>query len=191
MDAHTALHRAIDHTERIVATIGDDDLGRPTPCDEFDVRALLNHLVASTTGLADAAGGTTWDMSLYGRDLLGDDPGGAFRDAAARLRSATPPDPADVERTWAMPSGDAPGAMGAAVATLELTQHAWDLAKALGRADDDAAFDDELAEYALGLAHQNLPPDDQRTPASFGPTVAVPGDAPAHDRLAGFMGRRP
>ena len=188
MEPTTALHRAIDQTSTIVAAIGDDQYGRPTPCDEFDVRALLNHTVASVQGLADAASGTTWDMTAYGRDVLGDDPKQAFADAADHLRQAAPQGGDTLERNWNMPFGETPGATAIAIAIMEVTQHGWDLAKATGQPPD---FDDELAETALELARQNMPPDDQRPAQTFGPPVPVADDAPAPDRLAAFMGRTP
>ena len=188
MEPTTALHRALDQTSTIVAAISDDQYGQSTPCDEFDVKALLNHFVASVQGLADAASGTTWDMGAYGRDVLGDDPKQTFADAADRLRQAAPQDPGTLERNWNMPFGETPGAQAIAIAIMEITQHGWDLAKATGQQPD---FDDELAEATLELARQNMPPDDQRPEGTFGPPVPVADDAPATDRLAAFMGRTP
>jgi uncharacterized protein (TIGR03086 family) len=188
MEPTTALHRALDQTSAIVAGIDDGQLGLPTPCADFDVRALLNHTVASLDGLADAATGSTWDLTAYGRDVLGDDPKGTFLRAAERLREATPSDGDTLERTWNMPFGETPGSRSIAIAILGVTQHGWDVAKATGQQPD---YDEELAEAALELAHQNMPPADQRTPESFGPPVPVADDAPAHDRLAAFLGWTP
>jgi uncharacterized protein (TIGR03086 family) len=187
MEPTVALHRALDQLSAVVDATTADQYGLPTPCEDFDVKTLLNHTVASVRGLADAAAGTTWDMSMYGRDLLGDDPAGSFATAASALREATTGEDV-LDRAWAMPSGESPGAQAIAIGILEVTQHAWDLARATGQ---DVAFDRELSEHALELAQQNLPPDDQRPPAAFGPSVPVDDAAPAHDRLAAFMGRTP
>ena len=189
MEPTEALHRAIDQAQRIVANIEPSQLGDPTPCTDFDVKGLLNHLVASVQGLADAASGQKWDLGAYGRDVLGDDPSGAFDTAADRLRAAVP-GPSALEQEWAMPFGDSPGAQSIGIGIMEVAQHGWDLAKATGQ-DDPANFDDELSVTALELAQQNMPPDDQRPEGQFGPSVPVPEDAPPHDRLAGFMGRTP
>ena len=187
MEPTTALHRALEQTSAVVANIDDGQLGLPTPCADFDVRALLNHTVASIGGLANAANGETWDMATYGRDLLGDDARGTFQRAVERLREAT--SGADtLERRWEMPFGQSPGSQAIAIAILEVTQHGWDLARATGQSP---TFDDELSEAALELARQNLPPDDQRPPQAFGPSVPIDDGAPAHDRLAAFLGRTP
>jgi uncharacterized protein (TIGR03086 family) len=186
MEAHETLHRAIDQAARLVDDLGDDDLAKPTPCDQFDVKALLNHLVASTDGLANAATGQTWNMATYGQDLVGDDPKGAFARAATRLRDATATSDT-LERTWKMPFGESPGSRAIPIGIIELAQHAWDLGKATGRTD----LDEELGATALELAQQNMPPDDQRSPETFGKSVPVADDAPAPDRLAGFLGRQP
>lgn len=187
MEPDQALHRALDQIERIAGGIRPDQLERPTPCTEFDVRALLNHTTASLQGLADAASGRTWDMGTYGRDLLGDDPIGSFTTGVRALRAAASPDDV-LERMWSMPFGDTPGRQAIAIAIMEVAQHGWDLARAT---DQDVVFDDELAETALELAKANMPPDDQRPEGTFGPPVPVPDDAAAADRLAGFMGRTP
>ena len=188
MEPTTALHRAIDQTSTIVAAIDPDQFGRSTPCDDFDVKSLLNHTVASVQGLANAASGTPWDLAAYGRDVLGDDAKQSFATEAERLRDATPEDGDTLERNWNMPFGETPGAQAIAIGIMEITQHGWDLARATGQQPD---FDDELSETALELARKNMPPDDKRTPDSFGPSVEIADDAPAHDRLAAFLGRRP
>jgi uncharacterized protein (TIGR03086 family) len=187
MEPTDALRRALDQSERIVESIDPTQLDRPTPCTEFDVKALLNHTVASVQGLANAASGETWDMATYGHDLLGDDPVGAFKAAAAALRSATSGDDT-LTREWAMPFGPTPGERAIAIGIMEVTQHGWDLAKATAPAP---AFDEDLAAAALEVAKANMPPDDQRPAETFGPSVPVADDAPASDRLAAFLGRTP
>jgi uncharacterized protein (TIGR03086 family) len=187
MEPTEALHRALTEITRISDGIVRDDLAHSTPCEDFDVKALLNHTVASMQGLAEAASGRPWDMSAYGRDVLDDDPKEAVRSAAAALRDAT--SAADIlERPWAMPGGDRPGAQAIAIGIMEVAQHGWDLARATGQ---QPALDPAVSELALELARQNLPPDDERPPAAFARSVPVGDDAPAHDRLAAFMGRQP
>ena len=188
MEPTVALHRALDQTTGIVDRITDDQLDRPTPCEDFDVTALLNHTVASMQGLANAASGEPWDMATYGQDLLGGDPVGTFRAAASSLREATAGDDV-LDRPWNMPFGESPGSQAINIAIMEVVQHGWDLARATDQRD--VPFDDELSETALELARKNLPPDDQRPAAAFGPSVPAADDAPAHDRLAAFMGRTP
>ncbi len=187
MDNLDALHRGLDQMERIVRAISPTQYDRPTPCTDFDIRALLNHTVASLAGLASAATGETWDMTAYERDVLGDDPGSAFAEGVSALRRATV-DGGSLERDWAMPFGPTPGEQAIAIGIIEVTQHGWDLAEAAGQ---DGPFDEELAEAALVLAHANMPPDDDRPAGTFGHSVPVPDDAPARDRLAGFLGRTP
>ena len=187
MEPDQALHRALDQIERIAGAIGTDQLDRSTPCTDFDVRALLNHTAVSMQGLADAASGRAWDMAAYGADVLGADPIGSFRTAAGALRDATSADDV-LDRNWNMPFGETPGRQAIAIAIMEVAQHAWDLA---GGTAQDVDFDQELAEQALELARANMPPDDQRPEGTFGPPVPVADDAPAADRLAGFMGRMP
>jgi uncharacterized protein (TIGR03086 family) len=64
--------------------------------------------------------------------------------------------------------------------------HSWDIARALGL---DAAFDETLTEAMLALHRQTI--SDELRAAFFAPIVPVPDDAPALDRLVGFLGRKP
>jgi uncharacterized protein (TIGR03086 family) len=89
-----------------------------------------------------------------------------------------------------LPFAEMPGAVYASIATGDAFAHGWDLAKATGRPTD---LDPGLAEELIVaitplLAGQLRGPEGQ---APFGPQVAVPGHAPAADRLAGFLGRQP
>ncbi len=72
---------------------------------------------------------------------------------------------------------------------VDLTSHAWDLAHATGQTD---RLDPELGEAVLGLSRSLLRPElrnDQGDP--FAAEIAIPDDAPAYDRLAGYLGRQP
>ena len=186
MESTEALRRAIDQTQTIVDAITPDQMEKPTPCSDFNVKALLNHVVVSMQEFAKSASGEGFDFAAYGKDALGTDHRAAFRDAGARLRDAAASGAGD--RDWSMGSGPLPGDRGLAMTAMEITQHGWDLARATGQ---EGVFDEELCETVLELARQNMPPDEQRSPQAFGTSVPIGDDAPAHDRLAAFMGRTP
>jgi uncharacterized protein (TIGR03086 family) len=183
------LRQACAATDRIVQGVNDSQLGLPTPCTEWDVRALLNHLVG-TLGLGSALlsdTAPTVEMGpgwLPATDLLGDDPLKAYRLGVESLLAAAGGDAFD--RPHATPLGEMPGQVLGGFTTLDILVHGWDLAVATAQ---DAAFDDALAEDVLTFAHQAIT-DDTRAPR-IGPEVTVPSDAPATDRLAAFLGRQP
>jgi uncharacterized protein (TIGR03086 family) len=187
MEPTKLLHRALEHATGIVERIKPNQMKLGTPCPDFDVATLLNHTTASVQGFADAASGKGLDMGLYQQDLLGNDPEGSFAKAAAELRGATA-DPAVVKQKWGLPFGDTPGDRAIAIAIIEVAQHGWDLARATKQ---ESTLDDDTAEGVLAIAKENFPPDDERPPEMFGPPVTVSDDAPAPDRLAAFLGRKP
>jgi len=92
--------------------------------------------------------------------------------------------PGVIEASWTMPFGEVPGIVGAGVATLETFQHGWDLPHS-GQQPD---FDPEITEAAFATARMS-PAEQVRVPGVLGPEVSCPPDAPAHDRLAAFLGR--
>ena len=184
-----AVHtRALEQAYDVITRIRADQLTSPTPCTKWNTRELANHLV-----------GANWMMSAVGKrekvgrvglppDLLGDDPAGAYK-ASSRAAAEEFYSPGALDRTWALPIGDVPGAMARNIHLLETVLHTWDLAKATGQTD---RLDPELAEAGYGIAVAILQPqfrNDEGDP--FAPLVAVSDAAPIYDRLAGFAGRTP
>jgi uncharacterized protein (TIGR03086 family) len=179
----TDLDRSLTTTEAVVAGIADDQWDAPTPCTELDVRGVLNHLVRGN--LLFVAVIRDEPRPEPGTDHLGDDPLAAFQGAAGQLREAF--GAADVlDTVYAAPFGSGPGAVLAHVRVVEVLTHGWDLARATGQ---PAAFPDDVAERALAGAKRALTERPLGPGAPFAAEVTVPADAPAADRLAGFLGR--
>ena len=177
------LDRALTATEAVVSGIGDDQWQAPTPCTELDVSGVLNHLVRGNLLFAAIIRGEP--RPEPGTDHLGDAPLAAYQQTAAGLRAAfAAPDVLDT--VYAAPFGTAPGAILAHVRVTEVLAHGWDLARATGQA---AEFPAEVAERAVAGARRALTERPQGPGAPFGAEVPVPPDAPAIDRLSGFLGR--
>jgi uncharacterized protein (TIGR03086 family) len=191
MESYAAFEQAVASTAETVKGVRADRMAAPTPCMEWDVRTLLNHVLGtlwlSEALFTDAAprhpmapGG------VPGADLAGDDPAAAYAEAsAAALAAAGTAD--TLTRVHVTPLGDMPGPVLAGFTTLDILVHGWDLAKATGQ---PAALADPLAGHVLAFAHQALAEEEHRA-GRIGPAVAVPADAPVTDRLAGFLGRQP
>ena len=184
MDPLDLLQRAVDQTGRIVAGVKTDQLSATTPCTDWDVRGLLDHTIAGVDMFSRAAQAIAFDPSIFARDNVGDDPAASYDAAAGMLRDVLAK-PGVIEASWTMPFGEVPGMVGASFATLETFQHGWDLARASGQKPD---FDPEITEAAFATARMS-PADQVRVPGVFGPEVSCPPDAPAHDRLAAYLGR--
>ena len=182
-DALADLDAAIAGADRIVAGIRADQWGLPTPLDRVDVRALVNHLVIGN--LMFAALVTETESPTGDADHLGEDPLGAFRMAAGRLAAALRT-PGMAARTYALPIGQVPGSALAGIRITELLGHGWDLARATGQ---PPGFPDDVAERGLTEARNQLRNRPSGPDSPFAPQMPVPDDAPAIDRLAGFLGR--
>jgi uncharacterized protein (TIGR03086 family) len=182
-DALTDLGRALTATEAVVAGIRAAQWSAPTPCTELDVRAVLNHLVSGNLLFAALVRGEP--LPDRSADHLGGDPLTAFQRAAGQLREAFAT-PGVLESVYTAPFGTGPGAALLHVRIVEALAHGWDLARATGQ---PAAFPDDVAERALAATKQQLTLRPAGTGAPFGAEVPVAEDAPAIDRLAGFLGR--
>lgn len=178
------LRKAVDQTGRIVAGVKPDQLAGPTPCTDWDTRALLNHTIGAVEMFDDAVQTKPFTGSMFANDNVGDDPGASYERRAAVLRD-TLAQPDVLDRTWTMPFGEVPSVIGAGFATLELFQHGWDVARASGQQID---FDAEVTEAANATA-QMMPAEQVRVAGVFGAEGSCPPDASAEDRLAAFLGR--
>jgi uncharacterized protein (TIGR03086 family) len=183
------LAGALDVAEDLVAGVPDDRWDAPTPCADWTVRDLVNHLVGGNLLFAGVLGGEpTPSLEELGRgqgvDRLGDDPVAAFRVAADTLLAAFR-QPGALEQVVTVPVGTVPGIGALHLRLVETLVHGWDLARATGR---PPGFPEALAEQELAFSRAKLadvPPD--RTP--FAPPQPAPDDAPALDRLAALLGR--
>ena len=182
------LRQAFGSSESILAGVSASQMDEPTPCAQWKVRDLVNHLVGGTTFFATtAATGNPPADGGQAPDFSSDDYVAAFQDGSAQAVAAFAAD-GTMERIIHLPFGELPGAAFINVAAIDTFTHGWDLAKATGQSTDLAPA---LAAQLLAIAEGFLP-DALRGPegeAPFGPQVEVDPSASAADRLAGFMGR--
>ena len=181
-DPFRLLARAIDQCGALVSGVRPEQAGLPTPCTEWDVRALVNHTVYDlqtfTAGLTGAERGAT------DADLIGNDWSAAYRAASDALLAAWRQ--RGIDGTLKTRVGEFPATWAVGQHTADLAVHGWDIATATRQSTD---LDPEVGRVALDWAHENLKP--QFRGAAFGPEVEVPENAAVYDRLAGFFGREP
>jgi len=150
-----ALHRqALEATAKVVAGIGANDWGAPTPCAEWDVRALLNHIVSGNWWAAALAGGATIEAvgSRLDGDLLGADPLRAYQRSAEAAAAAFDA-PGALAAPCAVSYGPVSGEMYAGHRFVDVLVHGWDLATATGQ---DATIDPALAEACWAVVEPQL-----------------------------------
>lgn len=179
------LVEAADACGAVVAAIGAEDWQRRTPCAEWTVRELLNHVVATTTKFSDFAAGLTDAPRPPAGDVLGDDPAAAYD--AARVRSADAWRTADLGRTCRMSFRTFSASEAAAVNAFDLIVHAWDLARAVGAAVPSAS--DALLDVATAVARRLVTPD-AIDAGCYAPPPGTPGTG-GWDALLLLTGRCP
>jgi len=164
------LHTGLDQVDTLLGAVGPDDLGRSTPCKDWSVSDLVDHLVQTPQRFAMMVRGEDVDWTAPTPHEA--DPLTVYRRHADELRAAL---------------ADAPDAPpGPDWQCAELAVHTWDLATALDRSMTD--LDPDVAERGLAFMQASLN-DDNRAPA-FDPEQPAPPDADAYTRIAAFAGRK-
>ena len=187
MELDQLLERTMESTGRIVAGLTPEQFSLPTPCSEWVVRDVLNHIIGGNFFFAKVAAGEKLEVPSEPRDLVGDDPATAYAQGAKLALEAWRA-PGVAERIVHMPVGDMPGAFGTGLHFMDHLVHGWDIAKATGQED---LVDQELAEAAYGLVHGNIGDDLRRAGGPFGPEVEAPEGCSPIERLVAYLGRRP
>jgi uncharacterized protein (TIGR03086 family) len=182
------FRRVADGLTRTIAAVPDDAWVYPSPCEGWDARDVVRHLVEWLPGPGYLLG--TFGVETRPIPSVDDDPAGAWaavRDAiqdglddpavAGRIEDCGPPGTLSFEAAVDM------------TCTPDVLVHTWDLARA---ADVDVALDaEEVARQAAGIAA--MPPavdEAMRASGHYGPRVEVPEDADDLTRVLAFNGRR-
>jgi uncharacterized protein (TIGR03086 family) len=185
------LATALDGTGGLVAAVTEDQWDLPTPCSDWTVRQLVNHVVGGNRLFTRVLSGEPLPPrdqlgARAAEDQLGTQPAAAYAGSAADLLSALRA-PGVLAGTYTVPAATLPGPAIVHLRTVETLVHGWDLARAIDR---PAPFPEDLAEGELAFSRDLL----GRIPEGrhpFGPSQPVDDDAPAIDRLAALLGRDP
>ena len=181
------LHaQALDHTGRIGSGIGPDRWQGDTPCAGWDVRSLLNHVVAGNLWAAAlGAGGTIEGVGdrLDG-DVLGADPAGSYAVSASGA-AAVFRRPGALDAPCAVSYGPVPGSAYAGHRLFDVFIHGWDLAVATGQ---DTHLDPALMEACREVIEPQL--EAFRAAGAVGSGLPVPPGATAQQRFLAMLGRR-
>jgi uncharacterized protein (TIGR03086 family) len=188
IDLHPAAHRLA----AVVTAITDDALTGPTPCPEYTVGDLVEHVAGLS--LAFRAAATKAPVDGAPAAAAGD----AYR-LAPDWRTPKPQDLAALADAWTDPGAwsgmtavggvTLPGEVCGVVALDELVIHGWDLATATGQAF--TAPDDELRAVEGFALQFSQPGQEEARQGLFGPVVHAPGGAPYFDKVLGLTGRDP
>jgi uncharacterized protein (TIGR03086 family) len=186
-DAASLFARSVEEFQSRVRAVGDDAWDRPTPCTDWDVRALVNHVVGEQRWVVPLMEGKT--IAQVGDALNGDLLGSAPREAAdtaAKAAVAAISEPGAMDRTVHLSFGDTPASEYAWQMIADHAVHAWDLAVAVGadpRLDNDLVT--SVADWWLKWE------DAYRSAGAIADRVPMSPHASRQDRLLGSFGRDP
>lgn len=162
----------------VISGLGPEHLDAPTPCSEFTVRGVLEHMIEGATTFAAAYRG----QEAGEPDTA--DPIAGVRSALGELLAAVNA-PGALERTVDTPFGALDGETFARFVVLDGLMHGWDIAVATGQRYDPPSA---LVATAEAFARRTLDP--LRDGSTFAAAVEpAPGATPI-EKLAAYTGRR-
>jgi uncharacterized protein (TIGR03086 family) len=179
-------HRAaLTEFDRAIRQVRRDQWTLPTPCSDWDVRALVNHVVGEALWTPPIlAGRTVAEVGdAFDGDLLGDDPVSVWDRAMTEAAGAADAD--DVATTTVHLSfGDFPATEYLQQLTADYLVHAWDLAVAIGA--EDRLDPDLVATTAAWFTNWA---DGYRSAGAIGAQAPVAAGGDAQDHLLATFGR--
>jgi len=188
MDTVELMKQVIASTDKVVGGLDDTDLAKASPCEEWTVKDVLNHITGGSTMFAVCVeqGSVPDDLlgQLMGGDNLGDDYQGAWSTASQRAVAAFE-SPGALDKMVKLPFGEMPAGIALNIAIFDVLTHAADIASVTGQTIEDT----QLIETGLGVGHQMIGPD-LRAPGLFGPEQPAPDGASPTTRLLAFAGRK-
>lgn len=191
MEAVEALQAANSEFESRLAEVGAEHWTLPTPCPDWNVRALVNHVLLGTRMSVQVLSGMPRAevISYLDDDLMSDtaDPVARFVDLADQMVDGFS-GPGGLDGMVEHPGGDFPRQMFCGFRVADGACHAWDLARAIGV---DETLNADLVRFAWDDAQPQR--DMLAVTGMFGDSASgtVSDDAPLQERYLDLMGRRP
>ena len=188
MEPNDALSLSTDHFRSVLAKVGDDDLALATPCEKWSVAELIWHVARGS------------EMSLVLLD------GGSKAQATEMFKLPVPPDlliecrrsldvqssafraAEDLDQIVHQPMGDVTVRQLYDFRIMDLTLHAWDLARAIGVSE---VLPDELVTHVYEMLSPLAEVVGQIGIFGTGPSQELDGQASSQQRLLDLSGRRP
>ncbi len=169
---------AVANTRSILSGVREDQFSGPTPCVEWDVRTLVDHVVEGTVGSAGLFSGGAYQPTEGS-------PAERFGAAADRILEEASK-PGTLEQQFDTPFGTMPGGEFLVGAFMDVLIHGWDIAKATGQ---QATLPDALTQACHAMFEPNM--GGLRHSGAFGTEVGVPAGSDATAQLVGMFGRQP
>ncbi len=180
------LYSVVASLQPVIYGVSAEEMDKPTPCTDFDVRTVANHMLGTIEAMRrvgaaepqdpeDPWGTSGENITEHWRDDLG-------RTLTEFADAWSQPDAWEGDPT----GGGMPRQMVGDMGFVEVMLHGWDLAKGTGQ---DLEYDDEAAARALEILEQIG--EQGRSGGAFGPEVQVPDDAAPFAKALALSGRDP
>lgn len=185
-DVLDLLRRASTFFDQKVQQIKDDQWQQPTPCTDWDVMALVRHMVYENLWIPPLLNGETVDQvgDRFEGDILGNDPKAAWRDAhAAAMNALRIPDA--VEKTVYLSRGETRAEEYFWELFMDHLIHGWDLARGIGA---DESMEPPLVKACYDYAREREA--SIRASGLYGEKQPTPQDADLQTELLAILGRK-
>ncbi|OBF86013.1 TIGR03086 family protein [Mycobacterium sp. 852002-51163_SCH5372311] len=180
MDPLVAHQRAQDAFAAVLADVTPDQIGTPTPCSEWTIGDLIEHVIGGNEHVG------LWASEPVQPPPRPDDIAAAHRTSAAAAQQVFAA-PNGMTTTFKLPFGELPGQLFIGLRTTDVLTHAWDLAAATGQSTD---LDPELATEQLAVARAVVGPQFRGQGKPFSDEQPCSTERPPADQLAAFLGRK-
>lgn len=185
MDPKELFKQAASQANGCAGQIQSGQLANKTPCSEWDLKALLNHLVYELLWIPELLGGKTVAEvgDKYDGDVLGSDPNAAWQAALDVALAAV--EAADLDIPTHLSYADVPASRYITEMAGEVLLHGWDIAQSI---KCSLIFDPAVAEAVYKYYLPNI--KGFQDGGFVGKAVEVPADASVQTKLLAMMGRR-
>ncbi len=180
MDPLVAHQRAQDAFAGVLANVSPEQLGTATPCSEWTVRDLIEHVIGGNEHVGQ------WAQRPVEPPARPDDIAAAHRAAATAAHEIFAA-PDGLSTTFRLPFGELPGQGFIGIRTIDVLTHAWDLAAATGQSTD---LDPELAAEQLPAARALVGPHFRGPGKPFNDEQPCSPESSPADQLAACLGRK-
>ena len=180
------ISKAAESAKSVVASVEPSQFNDPTPCSDFNVKQLANHMAGLLMGAETAARKQPRVAPPEpAPDIVGEHPGPIYAELADKAVAAWS-EPGAFDGNVEFGPGEMPAQMAGAITLMEIAVHGWDLAVATGQS---YSLDPEVAAATFEAVKQLAP--GARGNGVFGPEVNPPANASLQDQLLALSGRDP
>lgn len=186
MDPLTKLTAGIKQAEEVISQIDRTQYHLATPCPEWNVGQVINHMIGALVMFRDVAANGHADPGMFAQDQIGDDAVKALL-AAGEAAVAGWSVAGMMDGMANLPFGEFPAAFALQLPAMDMVVHSWDLSQGTGQQVNWSA---ELVADTRTFSEATFTSAEFRG-NDFGPPIGVPDDADDISKLVGFLGRTP